>query len=206
MGVVRAVAGTLTDDAAAGRPVSGSRGAAPNVGRARNEDARVRRGARRRRHRSDRRIQAGQRSLGCVARVADAAARREPRELPSRSSDDDAAADRCGTGEADGHDCVLSRDAIGGSIMKRIAAVVMLVAGLAAAAVVPRAATATGPTIDRFLSPAYPQELVSAKKADRIAWWAYERGQRNVYTAAAPDFRPARLTQFPDDNGVEISD
>ena len=90
--------------------------------------------------------------------------------------------------------------------MKRIAAVVMLAAGLAAAAVVPRAATATGPTIDRFLSPAYPQELVSAKKADRIAWWAYERGQRNVYTAAAPDFRPARLTQFPDDNGVEISD
>ena len=65
---------------------------------------------------------------------------------------------------------------------------------------------ATGPTIDQFLSPAYPQDLVAAKRADRIAWWSYERGQRNVYTAAAPDFRPVRLTQFLDDNGVEISD
>src|SRR4029079_1940099 len=59
---------------------------------------------------------------------------------------------------------------------------------------------------DQFLSPAYPQELVSAKKTDRVAWWTYERGQRNVYTAAAPSYAPVRLTNFPDDNGVEISD
>ena len=62
------------------------------------------------------------------------------------------------------------------------------------------------PTIDQYLSPAYPQDLVSAKKADRIAWWAYDKGLRNVYTAAAPSFRPVRLTSFVDDNGVEISD
>ena len=41
-------------------------------------------------------------------------------------------------------------------------------------------------TIEQVLSPAFPFELVSAKKADRIAWIAYERGQRNVFTAAAP--------------------
>src|SRR5258708_29466408 len=71
----------------------------------------------------------------------------------------------------------------------------------------PRLTAATGgPTIEQFLSPAYPQELVSAKKADRIAWWAYERGMRNVYTAAAPDFRPVKLTNFTADNGVDISD
>src|SRR5258708_173869 len=68
------------------------------------------------------------------------------------------------------------------------------------------AAAGGGPTIDQFLSPAYPQELVSAKKADRIAWWAYERGMRNVYTAVAPDFRPVKLTNFSADNGVDISD
>ena len=62
------------------------------------------------------------------------------------------------------------------------------------------------PTIEQFLSPAYPQDLVSAKKADRVAWWAYERGRRNVYSAAAPDFRPVRLTGFEEDNGVDISD
>jgi len=84
--------------------------------------------------------------------------------------------------------------------MKRSASAVALLLVIAS----PRAET--GPTIDQFLSPAYPQDLVSAKRTDRIAWWSYERGQRNVYTAASPDFHPVRLTQFPDDNGVEISD
>ena len=40
--------------------------------------------------------------------------------------------------------------------------------------------------VDRYLAPAFPFELVSAARADRIAWLAYERGRRNVYTAAAP--------------------
>jgi dipeptidyl-peptidase-4 len=61
------------------------------------------------------------------------------------------------------------------------------------------------PTIDRFLSPAFPFELVAAKKADRLAWIAYERGQRNVYTAAAPDFRPIRLTRFVEDDGTDLA-
>src|SRR5262249_37881281 len=64
----------------------------------------------------------------------------------------------------------------------------------------------SGPTIEQFLSPAYPQELVSARHVDRIAWWSYERGRRNVFTAAAPDFHPVQLTNFTDDNGVQIGD
>ena len=62
------------------------------------------------------------------------------------------------------------------------------------------------PTIDRFLSPGYPEDLVSAKRADRIAWHAFESGRRNVYTAAAPAFKPVRLTNFPLDEGAELSD
>jgi dipeptidyl aminopeptidase/acylaminoacyl peptidase len=61
------------------------------------------------------------------------------------------------------------------------------------------------PAIGPWLAPAYPYELVSAAKADRIAWLAYERGQRNVYTAAAPDFRPVRLTRFLEDDGIDLS-
>jgi dipeptidyl-peptidase-4 len=68
------------------------------------------------------------------------------------------------------------------------------------------AAAGAGPTIDQFLSAPYPQDLVAAKKADRIAWWSYERGRRNVYTAAAPDFKPVRLTEFTEDNFIDISD
>ena len=62
------------------------------------------------------------------------------------------------------------------------------------------------PTVDDFLAPAYPFELVSAHSADRIAWLAYESGRRNVYTAAAPAFAPVRLTRNLQDDGVDLTD
>ncbi len=67
------------------------------------------------------------------------------------------------------------------------------------------AAAQDAPAIGRYLGPAYPYELVSAATADRIGWLAYERGQRNVYTAAAPDFRPVRLTRFLEDDGIDLT-
>jgi dipeptidyl-peptidase 4 len=67
-------------------------------------------------------------------------------------------------------------------------------------------AAQTRPTIAQFLSPGFPSDLVSAKTTDRIAWIVYERGMRNVYTAAAPDFRPTRLTKFLDDDGTVLTD
>jgi dipeptidyl aminopeptidase/acylaminoacyl peptidase len=62
------------------------------------------------------------------------------------------------------------------------------------------------PSVDDFLGPAYPFELVSAVSADRIAWLAYERGRRNVYTALAPAFRPVRLTRTVEDDGIDLTD
>src|SRR5258708_33781739 len=76
---------------------------------------------------------------------------------------------------------------------------------LALLAAVPSAAQ-TRPTIGQFLGPGFPSDLVSARKADRIAWIVYERGLRNIYTAAAPDFRPKRLTTFLEDDGTALSD
>jgi len=64
----------------------------------------------------------------------------------------------------------------------------------------------TAPPVAPFISPGFPSDLVSAKKADRIAWLVYERGMRNVYAASAPDFKPVRLTKFLDDDGVILSD
>ena len=60
-------------------------------------------------------------------------------------------------------------------------------------------------TIDSYLSPGYPFELVSAKKADRIAWLAFERGMRNVYTAAPPAFAPVRVTRHLEDDGIDLT-
>src|SRR5438045_3765370 len=49
--------------------------------------------------------------------------------------------------------------------------------------------TAPGNTVEQFMSPSSPLEVSAARKADRIAWVAYERGMRNVYVASAPDFK-----------------
>ncbi|MBI4539000.1 MAG: S9 family peptidase [Gemmatimonadetes bacterium] len=60
-------------------------------------------------------------------------------------------------------------------------------------------------TIEQILSAPYPSELVSAREVDRIAWIEYDQGRRNVYAAAAPDFRPQRLTDNLEDDGVDLS-
>ena len=44
-----------------------------------------------------------------------------------------------------------------------------------------------------------------ARSTDRLAWIAYEEGRRNVYTAAAPDFAPVRVTTFLNDDGVDLT-
>jgi dipeptidyl-peptidase 4 len=61
-------------------------------------------------------------------------------------------------------------------------------------------------TLEQVLSPPYPWSLVSAKNADRIAWVFYDQGARNVWTAAAPDFKPVNLTGFARDEVFEIPD
>jgi dipeptidyl-peptidase 4 len=60
-------------------------------------------------------------------------------------------------------------------------------------------------TIEQVLSPGFPYDLVGARDSDRIAWIENERGLRNVYTAAAPDFRPVRLTAFLHDDGQDVT-
>jgi hypothetical protein len=61
------------------------------------------------------------------------------------------------------------------------------------------------PTIASYLKPGLPLELVSARKADRIAWISYEAGLRNVFTAVAPAFTPVRVTSFMKDDGVDLT-
>jgi len=89
----------------------------------------------------------------------------------------------------------------------RYAIIVVLAFGLA---LTPRSGAApqssVAPTLDQFLGPASPLEVVAAAKTDRIAWVAYERGRRNVYTAAAPAFAPVKLTNFSKDDGVDLTD
>jgi dipeptidyl-peptidase-4 len=79
-------------------------------------------------------------------------------------------------------------------------ALVVLASGL-----VPRAAERHTPTMAQFMSAAFPLELVSARRADRIAWIVNDKGRRNVYTAAAPEFKPVRVTDYLQDDGVDLT-
>jgi dipeptidyl aminopeptidase/acylaminoacyl peptidase len=83
---------------------------------------------------------------------------------------------------------------------------IILSLALLAATQLADAALAANPfTLEQILAPAYPSELVAARKADRIAWIAYDRGLRNVYTAAGPEFKPVRVTNFNQDDGVDLT-
>ncbi len=64
----------------------------------------------------------------------------------------------------------------------------------------------TNTKFEPYFNVASPLSLTSATKADRVAWKTYEKGMRNVYTAAAPSWKPVNLTKFTKDDGVDISD
>ena len=97
--------------------------------------------------------------------------------------------------------------------MKRtLVGVVAVIAVIAVAGGEPRAdsrppakATLHTPTMAQFMSAGYPMGLVAAKTADRIAWLANDKGLRNVFTAAAPDFKAVRVTSFMKDDGVDTT-
>lgn len=61
-------------------------------------------------------------------------------------------------------------------------------------------------TLEQVLSAPYPMKLVVAKNADRKAWVFYDKGERNIWTAAGPDFRPVNLTGYVKDEVFEIPD
>ncbi len=64
---------------------------------------------------------------------------------------------------------------------------------------------AAAPSLDALLSPAFPSELVAARDGGAVAWLELERGERSVWTAAAPAWAPRELKRFASDDGLELS-
>ena len=60
-------------------------------------------------------------------------------------------------------------------------------------------------TIPQVLSYPYPGELVAAPSGARIAWTLKELGVRSIWSAAAPEWTPRRLTRNAADDGQELS-
>jgi len=75
---------------------------------------------------------------------------------------------------------------------------------LLAVLVLASGASAATFTLEQVLSAPFPSELVAAPGGGKVAWLLNERGARNVWVAAGPDYRGARLTAYQKDDGIDI--
>src|ERR1019366_5492771 len=60
--------------------------------------------------------------------------------------------------------------------------------------------------IERYLNAPFASELVAAPGGGKVAWILNERGARNLWVAAAPDYKGRRLTAYKDDDGQDLGD
>jgi dipeptidyl aminopeptidase/acylaminoacyl peptidase len=59
-------------------------------------------------------------------------------------------------------------------------------------------------TLEQVLSAPFPSELIAAPGGGKVAWLLNECGARNIWTAAAPDFKGVRLTNYTKDDGQDV--
>ena len=60
-------------------------------------------------------------------------------------------------------------------------------------------------TLEQVLSFAFPDGLVAARGADRVAWDFDIKGVRNIWVADGPDFAAQQVTHYSEDDGQAIA-
>ena len=63
----------------------------------------------------------------------------------------------------------------------------------------------TAQTIENYLSPAFPTNLITSTGGKTIAWVFNDKGSRNIYIAEAPGFTAKKITNNTGDDGVDIT-
>jgi len=63
---------------------------------------------------------------------------------------------------------------------------------------------ASGATIDQYLGAPFASEMHAAPGGGKVVWLLNERGARNLWVAAAPDYKGRRLTAYKDDDGQDL--
>ena len=61
-------------------------------------------------------------------------------------------------------------------------------------------------TLEQVMSAPFPDELSAAPSGGVVAWVFNDRGARNIWVAAPPDYRGHAITAYPDDDGQEITE
>jgi dipeptidyl aminopeptidase/acylaminoacyl peptidase len=72
-------------------------------------------------------------------------------------------------------------------------------------ALLPTTASASTFTLEQVMSAPFCHDLVAAARAPRIAWTVNLRGERNVWAAEAPTWRPHAVTHYRGDTGLELA-
>src|SRR5580700_6511879 len=67
-------------------------------------------------------------------------------------------------------------------------------------------AIASGATVDQYLGAPFASEMHAAPGGGRVVWLLNERGARNLWGAAAPDYKGRRLTSFKEDDGQDVGE
>ncbi len=61
-------------------------------------------------------------------------------------------------------------------------------------------------TLNQIMSAPFASAPVASPTGAKVAWLENEQGKRNVYVAAAPDWKAKRITNFAKDDGQEIAE
>jgi len=67
-------------------------------------------------------------------------------------------------------------------------------------------ADSTAGSIDRYLNAPFASDLSAAPGGGKVAWILDERGARNLWVAAAPDYKGRRLTSYTEDDGQDLGE
>jgi dipeptidyl aminopeptidase/acylaminoacyl peptidase len=59
-------------------------------------------------------------------------------------------------------------------------------------------------TVDGLLSAPFPSDLTAAPTGGAVAWIENDRGVRNIWVAAPPEFQARRITSYSEDDGQEL--
>ena len=63
---------------------------------------------------------------------------------------------------------------------------------------------ASAASIEQYLSAPFASELSTAPGGGKVVWLLNERGARNLWVAAAPDYKGRRLTSYKEDDGQDL--
>jgi dipeptidyl aminopeptidase/acylaminoacyl peptidase len=77
---------------------------------------------------------------------------------------------------------------------------------LVSLALAPWAYSQKAVTLEELLRAPFPENVVAAKKVNRVAWTFNQEGKRNIWVAEGPSFAARRLTSYVEDDGQAISE